>query len=410
MLKRYAIPFLLVLLPIIPTFFGEKYVPIVLGALVLVVFFEENKLENLKKRYRLLYPYLFVIATYVVYTVLSPDIKTALKILERQTSLILLPVLLICCNWPKQRLFIALKGFVLAMLIVLAIGLIKLFLFSVTNYDWILASGDNLTSRLLYLQYKFPHILNTHPTYWSYLILTAIAIINMALLSKAYKTNKYLILVWMFLSVNIFYLAARTPIVIYLVVQFLFITILFKNEKGKKRRWYVLFFLILGLSVFVAANTNSLFKKKLEIAFEDERIQYWELAFKVIKENGFVLGEGVGQASEIVKQDIIENGDKRVRYKGYDLHNQYLRNYVEMGLLGILGLLYLMVGPLRFLKRQYNHIFFATLSFTMMFLLGMMTESYLVRLKGILLFSIATSLIFITNHDSRKESAAQTVK
>ena len=131
---------------------------------------------------------------------------------------------------------------------------------------------------------------------------------------------------------------------------------------------------------------------------EDERFYNWKFAVETIKNNYYVLGEGLGQGNELIRRNIINTGDTRIRYTGYDLHNQYLRHYMDMGILGFLSLCILLVYPLflvRKLTKVDKELYY---SFFLLFSLGLMTESYMYRLKGIVFFSVVASILYLRAH------------
>ncbi|MEL7245065.1 MAG: O-antigen ligase family protein [Cyanobacteria bacterium J06573_2] len=396
-IRQFLTPLLLIAVVIYPVFLGNKMVPFFLGGLVFSTILEKSKKRKLKSRLQLLIPFVFTIAVYLVYTLLAPDLLLALKILERQISLILIPLVVVLSDWPRKRISFLCISYVSVICIISLFSILVLYQFNIENSAWIDTITSTPTSKFIYLQYKYPHVLNTHPTYWSYLILVAILIINSVFLKKEGRISWSLGVIWFFLSANLFYLAGRTPIFIYTLTQLFFFFSFFRvfHVKSPKRRIYSLLGFASALLFFTLICTP-LFVKKTTISLNDERTEFWPLAITTIKNNYFVLGEGVGQANEVIKKYILENGDEREGYNGYDLHNQYLRHYVEMGILGISSLFLLLYTLLKNVKSCKTHIVFITISVTIMFILSFTTESLLIRLKGIVFFSAISSLLLVT--------------
>ncbi|WP_282048784.1 O-antigen ligase family protein [Maribacter aquivivus] len=248
-------------------------------------------------------------------------------------------------------------------------------------------------SMLLYLQYKFPHVIGVHPTYWSYLIISALIFLLSNKVLKVYKSNVWAIILISFLNLNLIILASRMPLLVNILVHLLFFGKYIKVDNVSLVKRLSLLFLLVTL--FFLGSKLPLLSGKLDITKNDERIYHWPTAFKTISNNYFVLGEGLGQSNEVLRREVIKNGDERIRYFGYDLHNQYLRQYMDMGILGIISLLILLSYP--FILHREKSIFNneINISFLILFGLGLLSESFLYRLKGIVFFTIISSFLYL---------------
>ncbi|MBW8242646.1 O-antigen ligase family protein [Muricauda oceani] len=394
-LFRWMVPFLLATLPLTPIFFGEKYYPPFLIALVFFSFTRYGTIKIIKKRKRLLVPYVFAVLVYLMYTIFSPEIISSLKILERQSSLLIIPLVVIGFEWKKNDIKIFFITFLAALLAIAFYSFIEFLLFMQNNADWIEYMGKQNSSKALYLQYKFPHIIKVHPTYWSYLILGAIVMILADLNFKDGRNLKSHLLLWLFFSLNLFLLSARTSILIYVFINCYYLFLLIK--KYRRQKW-IIYSVLIVLSLGLATMSKlPLFKVKYDAIKNDERSTYWPLAIETIRDNYFLLGEGLGQSNKVVRNYILENGDERINYHAYDLHNQYLRHYVDMGILGFVSLLFLLIGHMLPIKNPLDPVNFISFSFLILFGLALMTESYLIRLKGVVFFSVFSSMISVLN-------------
>tara|TARA_R110002050_G_scaffold12722_2_gene41532 strand:- start:886 stop:1689 length:804 start_codon:yes stop_codon:yes gene_type:complete len=248
-------------------------------------------------------------------------------------------------------------------------------------------------SMLLYLQYKFPHVIGVHPTYWSYLIISALIFLLSNKVLKVYESSFWAIILISFLNLNLVILASRMPLLVNLLVHFLFLgKYIMVNNVSLAKRLSLLFLLV---TLFFLGSKLPLLSGKLDIIKNDERIYHWPTAFRTISDNYFVLGEGLGQSNEVLRREVIKNGDERTRYFGYDLHNQYLRQYMDMGILGIISLLILLFYP--FILNKEKSIFNDNLniSFLILFALGLLSESFLYRLKGIVFFTVISAILYL---------------
>ena len=392
-IKNRALPFFLGIISFVGIFLDEKIVPYLLVLLIFTLFLEKNKGVNYRSNKSILFPYIIVICVFVIYTLLSPDPVLALKVLERQISLLVIPLIVVFAKWEQKRIIFFFKVFIIAAFLIGVTSILKFIWFIFFNSEWILHMAAEKGSKLLYLQYKFPHVIGTHPTYWSYLLISAIIILWSNNNVNVFKSKYYTLFLLVFFNINLLLLASRTPLFINVLVHVFFLIRFTKKQKVSSVKKFIILILFI-VSVFGALKLP-LLSNKLNIVQNDERLYYWPTAYNTIKQNFFVLGEGLGQSNEIIKKEIIAKGDKRIRYSGYDLHNQYLRVYVDMGILGILSLLLLLYYSV-FIDRKKS-VFGNTLyiPFLLFFSLALMTESYLYRLKGIVFFATLSSILYL---------------
>ncbi len=393
MIKNGTLPFLLGIFPFIGIFLGEKYVPFLYVLFALALIFEKNKKVNLYSNKKVLFPFLIAIGVFITFTILSPDFKLALKILERQISLLVIPFIIVVAKWNSSRVKIFVKIFISTTFFIGLFSIIKFSWFVINYYDWVTHMAAEKGSMLLYLQYKFPHVIGVHPTYWSYLIISALIFLLSNKVLKVYKSNVWAIILISFLNLNLIILASRMPLLVNILVHLLFFGKYIKVDNVSLVKRLSLLFLLVTL--FFLGSKLPLLSGKLDITKNDERIYHWPTAFKTISNNYFVLGEGLGQSNEVLRREVIKNGDERIRYFGYDLHNQYLRQYMDMGILGIISLLILLSYP--FILHREKSIFNneINISFLILFGLGLLSESFLYRLKGIVFFTIISSFLYL---------------
>ena len=394
MIKNGALPFLLGIFPFIGIFIGEKYVPFLYVLFALALIFEKNKKINLYYNRKLLFPFLIAIGVFITFTILSPDFKLALKILERQISLLVIPFIVVAAKWNLSRVKVFIKIFISTTFFIGLYSIVKFLNFVINNYDWVKHMAAEKGSLFLYLQYKFPHVIGVHPTYWSYLIVSALIFLLSNKVLKVYQSKVWAILLMSFLNINLIVLASRMPLLVNCLVHLLFLGKYIKVDNVSLLKRLSLLFLLVTL--FFVGSKLPLLSSKLDITKNDERIYHWPTAFKTISDNYFILGEGLGQSNEVLRREVIKNGDERIRYFGYDLHNQYLRQYMDMGILGIISLLILLFYT--FILHKEKSIFNneINISFLVLFGLGLLSESFLYRLKGIVFFTVISSFLYLS--------------
>lgn len=383
------LPIVLALVPIIVVFSQEKLIPYLIISALLLCFIEKNIRYNFLNNRALLKPYVYIIIVYLLYTFLAADKLLALKVLERQTSLLLIPMIVFSADFSKKRLALFYNSFIFSLLIIGLFSIGVLIWFTIEYSDWILTMNQT-SGNTTYLQFKYPHLMGAHPTYWSYLLILA----NMILIcrnSLQVKIKTTLaILAWGFFNLNILYLAARTPILINILLHIAFLIVYLKKRKIHLIKLIILIGLLLTL-LNIALNFP-LLKFKITSLRNDERVLLWPVAVEQIKANYFILGEGLGQGYKILKQSVILKGDTRINYKEFDLHNQYLTQYLDMGILGFISLLYLISSPFLQTSRKVDLNNLAVIGLCLMFFIALFTESPLYRIQGVLIFAIFSSV------------------
>jgi O-antigen ligase len=121
----------------------------------------------------------------------------------------------------------------------------------------------------------------------------------------------------------------------------------------------------------------------------DVRLTIWQSCLEIIKENP-LLGVGLGD----VEQKLLDKY-KRFNYtegldRRYNAHNQFLQTTVEVGVLGLATLLFVMGVSISFAITKKNFVSLCFLSIALLFFLS---ESILVRQKGIVFFSFFMPLL-----------------
>ncbi|MGY3795217.1 O-antigen ligase family protein [uncultured Aquimarina sp.] len=388
---RYFLPLVLGLIPIVAVFVGENIVPLFIILSGILFLFEKSKKENVHKTKSLLLPYLIYILVYIFYTIISSDISLALKQIERQIAIMLIPIIIFFSSWNIRRINFFLETYLIALILVCVFSLIKLSHFYFIWSDWVEISKPS------YFQYKFPHLLNAHPTYWSYLLIFG----NAILLSNSYfkiEVNKYFSIFTIILfNCILLLLSARTPLLINLLVHIFALVIYFHRFRNQTNLKIKIFFIVIGsgLGLLLFINNSSFFVTKVQSISEDERFFLWPKAMEEIKNNYFIWGEGVGQGNEVLKLYLEKIEDTRINYKQHDLHNQFLKNYLDMGILGFLSLLFLIVYPIFNIKKYFEFNYLLVYSHCLIFLVGTNTESVLYVLKGIILFAVFSPFVIL---------------
>lgn len=291
------------------------------------------------------------------------------------------------------------------------IMLLKLFgllMVSMACVDLIIASADywvNSNKEVFYYT-KLPSLLNGKPHYTAWYYTLAMFVVLHQILTE--KTHRLLWgLGFLLLLISLVLLSSRIYLIAFLTVFTISFVVWASKTKASIHTWIKVLFGFLTLITIMLVNPKikariSDTKVEIQKLFgadthreTNPRVYLWQYAIDVIAEKP-ILGYGVGDAKDelnIALEDCdakFWNGEKNIpiHAKNLNYHNQFLQTWAEVGVLGFLLLLFLMIRPF-FLKNQ--HPLF--LIFVGLTLIGFLTESMLERQAGVVLFAFMYPLL-----------------
>ena len=190
-----------------------------------------------------------------------------------------------------------------------------------------------------------------------------------------YLFSMLILIFWLFLKKKMFVIGGITIIGLLSVI----LTMGYFNI-GVSQRFYEMVKTENGVKTINNPSTES----------NNARIIMWSTSLKVIKEN-LPFGTGTGDIKdELIKKNISLNNIGVAESK-LNSHNQYLNSGVQLGLLGIIGLLGI------FITQIYSAISFKRIELFLMsliFILSLMVESFLETQAGIIPFTLLSILFF----------------
>ena len=361
--------------------FFTKLIPFFLGLIILLWIFKYRDFSRFSLKMKWIWPFIFYALMFLCSFIFAEDYKEALKILERHISFIMLPFLIFCKKWTNKELNFFGEFYVKAVLFIVLFSLIQLFYFYITNLSFI----DKMDST--YLQWKLPHLIGFHPTYFGLNIVVASILLTSSLIPKQELLKEKNFYIFCFLSIYLLYISPRTALFCQLLLWCWFIFKYFINSRVFKINNTLLIITLFSLIITILF-TSEYFLDKMSKVLSDQRFLLWSPSFEIIKENYFLFGEGLGNGKIRMSHYILENN--LTQFKGSDLHNQYLMNFLDQGIAGVIAMILLIFRPLFLLKNNYNRLFF------IIFAISMLTESFLYVIKGIIMFIILSSY-FILN-------------
>ncbi|WP_298505522.1 O-antigen ligase family protein [uncultured Maribacter sp.] len=264
---------------------------------------------------------------------------------------------------------------------------------------------------------RLSNMVKLHPGYYSLMILISIFINNYFVQGK----KKWLI--FLFQACFLFFLASR---LLLLLLLFFCIFLIFNLDKKYKLGvtgviLVCLFFLFkvdfVNESVFRFSNfDNALgiifneWKCGMEICIKEitsdfiARIYQIKSSLQLIFKSftSFLFGYGIGDFKfELLKQYEVNNFEWGINAK-FNSHNQYLSTMLIGGIFNLVALFIYIFSPLVYLKKSvYKKLY---ILIAIVFLLYSLTESFLLRENGVLVFTFFVSAFALGNDffDTRK--------
>lgn len=333
----------------------------------------------------LLFLYMLLQITSLLY---SENIPYGLKNIETKLSIIIFPLILFFGKGlalmyrSRELLLLFAQGiFIVCLYIIIRISIIS----------------DGL--EVAWGQYTFENLsglISVHPGYFSLYVSFSVLILIIYFNSFSHWTKIGLLIQIIVFAIFIFRLTARMPMIG--LIAGISIYVLF----GKRFFLQIIFIIGLTSAIFFIANSdNPDIKERLHTPvrliisgdlgglenYVFNRLQIYSCAIEVLSWPTFIYGVGVGDANDCLMKCYDSHNYSWVSSQNYNAHNEYLQTSLEVGLIGFLILLFLMIYPIKFWKKQPLFLLF-----TVLFGLFSLTESTLQVQKGVVFFSFFYSL------------------
>ncbi len=304
--------------------------------------------------------------------------------LERYWSLLLVPIVLIADarNFHKKRRYIFLA---------LTYGTLATFFLCFGHIFWKMYENSVPIHHIYwpeYVGFRFTEFTESHPAYLGLFALTSIVFLLYDSTTSRIDRLPHVIL----LILGLFQLAGRMALLL-LLILFIFLLVLYVRKYFGQ---VLVLFGGIALITLVFMNYGSPYMSKRlfsKEAYTDEnRIARWEVSYDIFRENP-ILGVGYDKVREMREKLYRERG-LPFGYEGdYNAHNQFLEYLSTNGAVGgffyVFSLMFLLLLSLYRKDPLFVFVFAA-------FLIANMTESMMVRIKGIEYFAIFASFFLCT--------------
>lgn len=381
--------------------FGIGYLPQVLSVtfflLIIVILIERKKLKipNLQLLYL---PIVFL--TGLISLSYTENLEGGLKILERQISLIGIPLLLVLLQrfiHINRTIFLGLLSISLFLSYCIVLGRF------VSDVELVYKKSTSIVNFFYWFRTN-NYLSFGHPTYFSALILIQI----IYCISDFRKMNK----MWKLFQITtaacgliiLILLNSRSAILNVGLISIYYLIKFFSRNLYKKASILLVFMIV--TSVFISLNTRvgvTLKNTINESGVKSTRQLIWINCLKVIQEYPF-LGVGIGDAeSSLIKKYLDSNFTEGVNRK-LNAHNQFLESWMQSGLAGLISIFLVFFGSFLLAAKRRDEIL---LLFTLVFLTISLFESIFLRLTGIVSFSFLICLLQISPVDPNKKYGAK---
>ena len=414
--------FILACFPILS--FKIRSLVTILWSLIGIILFFNNKTKKKLKIdiWSFLLPFLFLCFSLIY----SKNLQYGFALLLKMLSLIIFPFIF----YLHRNLFIGktikriLYLFVFSVLFLVIFQMIQVFIdFEYLNQNITLneikINGFNSMSEISQSKLeqirirRFRNFIieksNTHPTYQAMWIVFALYV----LLSKALKLKGLLIkclmlLVLLVLSVWLYFLSARMPLIAMFLSLSLTLFIFFKHTKKKKLIFGLTIPLLLILLMFFKNPFSTRIKEYHQNGFSIPKEKFnsknfnssnvrngvYFCDFNLIKRN-YIKGVGVGDIQDKLNDCYFSEVRAKVyTWRDYNSHNQYAFFWISSGVFGLLFFLFLIIFLLYNSLRKKNSILFFLICFVSLIFLS---ENILERSDGVVFFSFFIALLYFNN-------------
>jgi len=339
----------------------------------------------------------------IAYCIYPTDLHTRVA-LEQKAALIFVPILIYLISSENGRLWgIGIKGFVYGNIAATIYCLVC----AIIKYT----SGGNINV-FFYHQYAAP--LGLSAIYFSLYLLVALCYIltNAPIATK--NTQWQLVImrcICVLFFANLLLLSSKIMIAMGLL---LLLAAISSTVKTRKLKIFAVAMLT-GVCILVAVTKNPIRTRYTNISYDNYthsisannfkdfpfdglsiRLVLWRLGSEIINEHSaWFTGIGGERYHEFLNVKLAQYklysgnpllGD--IGYKDYNMHSQYMENYIQYGVIG-LGLLITIVSYTLWNAIIYRHVVLAYM--ILMFFISFFTESLLETQAGIILFTIIIS-------------------
>lgn len=335
----------------------------------------------------------------------SNSITSGLKIVERNLSFLILPLLLFSSPpLLKEQIKKCIAAFLITLLAILSFSIIVHFINYHSSGDLIIQVDTNRINR--FFSYALTsYIPNWHPIYVAnFLVFSGLSFIW---LNRPNKNNAALLLtITIYLVVLLILLRSLTSIIVLSCFLLLFIL---KSSSLKKS---IIFSLVILISFTALIQFSPTFEEKIskvvygnliptDTKYERNsltlRLAKWQSSWELIKRNP-LIGVGTGDYQDEITKIYQQLGYHYLYKRQMNAHNQFLQTTGSFGFMGLIILLLIFFSPMGFKQLEFIHLLFL-----LTIVVFSMSEVILGRFQGVLFFVFFQIILSHQNKNDKKE-------
>ena len=353
---------------------------------------------------------LLFVLLYIIYAVgvfFTRNSSLALFYLENKLPFLILPFIFSFLDSNKLNIN-RLNNFLIFGVITLAImGLangihcklynLNEYCFSTTSFSFI----HHPTYYLVFNCISFSYLVlsyfkyNTIPFYKVVLYLLASFIIHVLSLSLA-GILFFALMIFIF-SIYFFYIKFNKIIFFFSLISLFILSILastkvrvLRNELNGAAKY---------ISIYSSSPSDFVKKSPYPMEGNNARLVMWTVAYKACEDHPF--GVGTGNVDEILKEKLIAYNQPELAKLNYNPHNQFLQTCLEVGVLGLILLLTIILYSV-YIGIKNNNYILIILSLSLLF--NGLFESMLQRQSGIVFYTLCFCLFSLIKPNYSKNN------
>jgi O-antigen ligase len=386
-IKIYLLYLVVFLIP-----FNYHLLPIIIGILLVMSFFQSNFFENIRNNYleKIYFPILYYLIL-IVGLSYSENLREGLFDLEVKASFLVFPAIFLNLkSLTAKELKIIFKLFLNACILASFVCLAHSLIFD---------KSDSLN----YLEYsKLTFFI--HPSYFALYLLFA-SVICIHLLREEKRLMKIIIIASLFFLISMILMISSRAGILALIVVFPFLIFEAFQIKGSYRIWSGIGIIVIASILFFRFNdrlSNVLDASYYTSTKSDEsisaRYHVYMLTAKAISELVW-LGTGTGDAKQLLMEQYKQNGIDYAYNKKLNAHNQFAETWLTNG---IFSFLLLSLSMLFSFFRAVRSNYFLQYAFVLITTVHFFFESMLNTQAGVVFFTFFWLLLELYRKESSK--------
>jgi O-antigen ligase len=152
------------------------------------------------------------------------------------------------------------------------------------------------------------------------------------------------------------------------------------------------------IETYISDPNSFVLSRKKEISGSEARLIMWTVSFQEILH--FPMGVGTGNVDEVLYQNLYEKGLSNFAKKSYNPHNQFFQTTLEVGVLGLLTLVF---GAIIWLRNAVISKFWPFVFLVINLFFNSFFESMLQRQSGIVFYSLFICLFSLISLQKLKD-------